>query len=87
MAANRRELPRRSEFSAACGRDEAIAETGEAADSLFKRMRELPARTQAGRAAKVRALIRYVLGDKWRGTDGDLDWPEESAPSSASSPA
>jgi hypothetical protein len=66
----------------ACGRDDAIAETEElyvAADRLFKRMREIPARTQAGRAAKVRALIRHVLGDEWRGADEELNWGEGSA--------
>jgi hypothetical protein len=47
----------------------------ETADRLFERMRGIPARTQAGRAAKVHALIRHVLKHEWRGKD--IEWPEE----------
>ena len=45
-------------------------EAFEAADRLFERMKQIPARTQAGRAAKVRALIAHV---HWRGTDEEID--------------
>ena len=33
-----------------------------------------PARTQAGRAAKVRVLLADILADQWRGPANDLDW-------------
>jgi hypothetical protein len=43
------------------------------ADRLFKRMMAVPATTQPGRAAKVRALLVLVMGDEWRGDREALD--------------
>jgi hypothetical protein len=39
----------------------------------------IPATTQAGRAAKVRALIVYVMRSEWRGPASELDWDKEMA--------
>jgi hypothetical protein len=44
---------------------------------LFARMMSIPATTQPGRAAKVRALIIHVLRTEWRGPGRDLDWEIE----------
>jgi hypothetical protein len=48
-------------------------------DRLFARMMAIPATTQAGRAAKVRALLVHVMGKDWRGPGEPLDWPCEQA--------
>lgn len=48
-------------------------------DKLFRRLMAIPARTQAGRAAKVRALLIHVMRDDWRGSAHDLDWDKEKA--------
>jgi hypothetical protein len=47
------------------------------ADPLTIRMIDMPARTQEGRAAKVRSLLRWIMrgGDNWLGPDSELDWP------------
>ena len=42
-------------------------------------MTAIPAATQAGRAAKVRALLAHVCTSKWRGPTSDLDWDTEQA--------
>ena len=42
-------------------------------------MTTIRATTQAGRAAKVRALLVHVMGDDWRGPGGPLDWDKEQA--------
>ena len=63
-------------FSEACGRTGAqkeIVDIFETTDDLFERLMRIPARTQAGRAAKVRALIVHNLGDEWRGTNEEID--------------
>jgi hypothetical protein len=39
----------------------------------------LPARTQAGKAAKVRALILHVMGNDWRGPVDDMNREVEKA--------
>ena len=42
-------------------------------------MMAIPAMTQPGRAAKVRALLVHVLRDKWHGPFGPLDWEKAQA--------
>ena len=37
-------------------------------------MMAIPATTQSGRSAKVRALLTHVMGYKWRGPDRELEW-------------
>ena len=54
-------------YSRESGRDAAIKERNEI-DS------HIPASTQAGRAAKVRALLTHVCPSEWRGPTGPLDW-------------
>ena len=44
------------------------------ADLLFARMRQIEARTQEGRKAKVRALLICVLGADWRGPAIGMDY-------------
>jgi hypothetical protein len=64
-------------YSREIGRDAAIeeqAEIDEQADRLWKRMMAIPAATQAGRAAKVGALLVHVCTKHWRGPADDLDW-------------
>jgi hypothetical protein len=46
---------------------------------MFKRQITIPATTQAGRAAKVRALLTHVMRDGWRGPPKELDWDVEMA--------
>jgi hypothetical protein len=63
------------------GREAAIKDMSgllKQADRLFERMRIIPAMTQAGRAAKVRALLVHVMGKEWRGPEVD-DWAIEQA--------
>jgi hypothetical protein len=45
----------------------------EAAVRLWGRLMALPAKTQAGRSAKVRAFL-LLQGDDWRGPDEEMDW-------------
>jgi hypothetical protein len=80
--------PRAEAWEAACaysrevGREAAIDAHGDfeqATDGLFKRMMALTATTQAGRAAKVRALFAHVMRGGWRGPAADLDWDKEMA--------
>jgi hypothetical protein len=69
-------------FGDASGRDAAIEEVNaldEQNDVLFRQMMSIPATTQPGRAAKVRALMVHALGDEWRGPSCDLDWEKEEA--------
>ena len=69
-------------YSVETGRDAAIGElvdTEEETDRLFDRMMSLPATTQAGRAAKVRALLAHVMPDSWRGAAKELDQDNEMA--------
>jgi hypothetical protein len=42
-------------------------------------MMAIPATTQTGRAAKVRALLLHVMGNEWRGKACDLDWEKEQS--------
>ena len=42
-------------------------------------MMAIPATTQPARAAKVRALLVHVMGDKWRGPDRELEWDVSQA--------
>jgi hypothetical protein len=73
------------EFGSRCGRENAIEESNnllERADELFKQMLLIPAQTQAGRAAKVTALLYHVMPNMegspfWRGPSKDLDWDVE----------
>jgi hypothetical protein len=64
-------------FAHTYGRDDAIdeAETFNLpAHRLCERLMATPARTQAGRAAKVRVLLADILANQWRGPANDLDW-------------
>jgi hypothetical protein len=49
------------------------------ADRLFEQMLAIPATTQPGRAAKVRALFMLLMPDEWRGGAEELDWPYRQA--------
>jgi len=67
-------------YSREVGRDAAIKERNDLddeADRLWARMMAIPAATQAGRAAKVRALLVHVMCDGWLGPGRDLDWDKE----------
>jgi len=69
-------------YSREVGRDAAIKERNDLddeADRLWARMMAIPAATQAGRAAKVRALLMHVCADEWRGPCDDLDWAIQEA--------
>jgi len=62
-------------YSHKVGREAAIkerADIDEQADRLWTRMMAIPASTQAGRAAKVRALLTHVCSE-WRGPASDVD--------------
>jgi hypothetical protein len=64
-------------YSRESGREAAIKEQAQLAsqaDRLWARMMAIPASTQAGRAAKVRALLTHVCPSEWRGPTGPLDW-------------
>ncbi len=39
----------------------------------------IPATTQPGRAAKVRALLTHVMRTGWRGPANEMDWDKEMA--------
>ena len=62
------------------GRDAAIVERNEIdnqAERRWTRMMSIPAATQGGRAAKLRALLAHVCPE-WRGPADDLDdWQKE----------
>jgi hypothetical protein len=69
-------------FSDDVGRTAAIDALGEieqATDRLFDRMMAIPATTQPGRAAKVRALLVHIMRGEWRGPSGPLDWEKAQA--------
>ena len=42
-------------------------------------MMTIPATTQPGKSAKVRALLLHVMGNEWRGRASALDWDKEQA--------
>jgi hypothetical protein len=70
-------------FREECGSEAAIgdqAKVDEQAYAIYPRMMAIPCTTQAGRAAKVRALLIHVMKDQWRGPAGPLDWHREQAP-------
>jgi hypothetical protein len=48
-------------------------------DALVKQMFAIPAHTAEGRRAKVTVLLGCILGDEWRGTDKETDYPEQMA--------
>ena len=48
-------------------------------DALFARLLAIPATTQIGRAAKVRALLVHVMRDEWRGPADEMEWEKEQA--------
>jgi hypothetical protein len=63
-------------FSRECGRTHAIGvldDFDSATTRLFERLVAIPAATQPGRAAKVRALICHGIGNAWRGPAIKLD--------------
>ena len=65
------------EFSRKIGREAACAEIDAIqakTDSLMAALFAKPARTIAGRAAKVRVVLEFI-NDQWRGPADDLDWP------------
>jgi hypothetical protein len=67
-------------FSRDSGRRAAILELFEfeqVTDKLFDRLMAVPATTQQGRAAKVRALLCHVLMREWRGPASDLEWQND----------
>jgi hypothetical protein len=69
-------------YSRESGRDAAVKERNEIdsqADRLWARMMAVPAASQAGRSAKVRALLMHVCANEWRGPACDLDWDKEQA--------
>lgn len=68
------------EFAALTGRNEAIAETAalhQRADVAMRRMWSIPARTDAGRQAKIHVLFLNCLGDDWLAPDREADWDVE----------
>jgi hypothetical protein len=69
-------------YSRECGREAATEEliaAEDVTDRLFRRLVAIPAKTQAGRAAKVRALLLHVMREDWRGPAKELDWDKETA--------
>jgi hypothetical protein len=48
-------------------------------DVLVKQMFATPAHTAEGRRAKATVLLGCILGDDWRGTDEETDYPEMMA--------
>jgi hypothetical protein len=48
-------------------------------DALVKQMFATPAHTAEGRRAKATVLLGCILGDDWRGTDEETDYPEMMA--------
>jgi hypothetical protein len=81
-ATEKERLDAAAAFVRETGRDAAIDEQcaiEEQADALFARMMAIPAATQTGRAAKVRALLVHVMRSEWRGPATELDWEKEQA--------
>jgi hypothetical protein len=69
-------------YNRECGRETAIrehAEIEQVTNRLFRQLMAIRARTDAGRAAKVRALLLHVMRDDWRGPARELDWDKEMA--------
>jgi hypothetical protein len=69
-------------WSEATGRDGAIKRLqnfDEETDRIYHQMMAIPATTQPGRAAKVRALLVHVMGREWRGPDSELEWEVSEA--------
>jgi hypothetical protein len=69
-------------YSRETGRESAIGELErfeENTTRLFRQMMAIPATTQTGRAAKVHALLVYVMRSEWRGPASELDWDKEMA--------
>jgi hypothetical protein len=48
-------------------------------DALIKEMFATPAHTAEGRRAKVTVLLGCILGDDWRRTDDEMEYPEQMA--------
>jgi hypothetical protein len=48
-------------------------------DTLVKQMFAIPAHTAEGRRAKATVLLGCILGDDWRCTDDETDYPEMMA--------
>jgi hypothetical protein len=66
-----------SEFNRRVGREAACEEADAIhakAQLLLAELVAKPARTVAGRAAKVRVALEFI-NDEWRGPADDLDWP------------
>jgi hypothetical protein len=69
-------------FDQESGRDAAIVELDEffeTTDALCDRVMSIPATTQPGRAAKVRALIVHIMPSAWRGAANKIEWDIERA--------
>jgi len=69
-------------YSRETGREGAIErlrEFDEETDRVYSKMMAIPAATQPGRAAKVRALLAHVMGREWRGPDRELEWEVSKA--------
>ena len=67
-------------YSRETGREGAIErlrEFDEETDRVYSQMMAIPATTQPGRAAKVRALLAHVMGGEWRGPACELDWEKD----------
>jgi hypothetical protein len=67
-------------YSRDVGREAAIKEReelDEQAGLLWKQMMAIASATNAGKIAKVRALLTFVHTDEWRGPAVDLDWEKE----------
>jgi hypothetical protein len=45
-------------------------------DALIQQMFAIPARTAEGLRAKATVLLGCILGDDWRGTDKETEYPE-----------
>jgi hypothetical protein len=69
-------------FSKKVGREAGIMASNKVvnrADALMRRMWTIPAKTEAGRQAKVRTLFIHCLSldEKWLASDHDADWDVE----------
>lgn len=67
------DLPECVEHSRLCGLQEPFYMR---MDTLVKQMFATPAHTAEGRRAKATVLLGCVLGDDWRRTDAQTDYPE-----------
>jgi hypothetical protein len=75
-------MARASAYSHETGREDAVKEHwdyGEETDRVFDRMMAIQAKTQAGRAAKLRALLVNIMGEEWRGPAEPLDYEKDMA--------